>query len=212
MSEQQSDLVSQSAAPAAGGRRRAVVIGGIAAVVLTLGGGAYVLFGAADDAATTAGGPPVLPSRTAVVSPSANSLPSPIAPGPATEPNRHDPFKPLYSPKPIPPTASPTPAAPVPSALPSGNPLPTTPGGVVGPGTPGTPGATQNVVKLLSISGAGKTPMITVSVDGVPSTGKAGEVLASILQIVSIRPDDGAATFQLGDATFDLHIGQSYTN
>ena len=206
MSEQQFLPGSDDAAPnPAGGQRRAVVFGGVALVVVALGAGAFLLLSGSDDAATSAS---ALPSRPAAVVGTSPSISPSAALPTATEATLHDPFKPLYPPKPTPvptPTALPT-TAPTPGAG-----LPTTPGGVVGPGgTTGTPG-TQNVVKLLSITGS-TIPTVTITVDGATYTGKTGEVLGSIAQIMSIRPDDGAATFQLGDATFDLHIGQSYTN
>ncbi|MCU1676632.1 MAG: hypothetical protein JWM93_1390 [Frankiales bacterium] len=190
-----------------GGRKRLVMIGGIGAVLAALGGGALLLLGGSGDVADISALPqkrPVAVSAKPTVTPTPTVIPV------ASEPNRHDPFKPLYPPKPTPP---PTVAPTVPSASGSGVPGGTTDGsgGVVGPGSTGAPGATQNVVKLVSITGD-NIPTVSITVDGTPYTGITGAILGSIAQVVSIRADDGAATFTMGEATFDLHIGQSYTN
>jgi hypothetical protein len=187
------------------GRRKIVAIAGIAAVVAALGVSAFLFLGGSGGASPAAGAGAVAlpPSSSKSAHPSVTPTVAPTIPIAATEPNRHDPFKPLYTPKPVPVTT--TPASTTPSGgLPSGS-----PGGTVGPG--GTPGATQNVVKLVSISGD-TAPTVSVQIDGKPFLGKTNDILGSVLRVVSIRTTDGAATFQLGDATFDLHIGQSYTN
>jgi hypothetical protein len=202
--------------PAADRKKRLTAIIGLGAVVAILGGGGYFLLMTGNDApaAVTSALPTSRSTRSATPSasakPSAAPTPPPVV---ATEPARLDPFKPLYSPAPVP-VESTTAAPPAvgPSAGASG-----TPGGglvsggpTVGPGT--TPSAGQNVVRFTSIDSKPAKPTVTVSLDGVILVGAAGDVLGGTLKVVSIRPDDGAATFQLGEATFDLHIGQSYIN
>jgi hypothetical protein len=195
--------------PVAGGNRRAVVIGGVAVVVAALAAGGFMLMSGSNDAATLASTLPTKAATTHSVQPSPSATSATPLPA-ATEPNRHDPFKPLFPPKPVP-TPTPTVAPTVPGV--SGSGLPTAPGGtgggVIGPS--GSPGSAQNVVKLVSITGS-KIPTVTVTLDGVQFVGSPPTIFGGILQVMSIRPDDGAATFQLGDATFDLHIGQSYAN
>jgi hypothetical protein len=201
--------------PAADRKKRLTAIIGIAAVVAILGGGGYFLLMTGNDApaAVTSALPTSRSTRSATPSASAkaSAVPTP-PPVVATEPARLDPFKPLYSPAPVPVVS--TPAA-QPTVGPSGG-VPGTPGGGLVSGGPtvgpGTPSAGQNIVRFTSIDSKPAKPTVTVSLDGVILVGATGDVLGGTLKVVSIRPDDGAATFQLGEATFDLHIGQSYSN
>jgi hypothetical protein len=208
------DAFPDTETDAQSGRKRLVLFAGAGVVLAALAFGAYTLLGASDAVPDNGSAlpPSKLPSHSASA-PHAVVTPTPIAS--ATEPIRLDPFKPLYPPKPTP---APT-VAPVATGAPGTGGVGGVPGGVIGGvigGVPGTPGATgpgvkQNVVKLIAITGT-KIPTVTVSVDGVMYTGAAGTMLGSFTSVVSIRADSGSATFQLGEATFDLHIGQSYTN
>ena len=68
------------------------------------------------------------------------------------------------------------------------------------------------VVVLKAIAFHGTTPYVVVSFSGKSIALKTGDTSAGNLKVVAIAPDDGTATFQLGDQTFDLHIGQSYVD
>jgi hypothetical protein len=199
-------------APEKDKRRRAIMMAGAIAAVAALGAAAYVLLGAgspATPAGSAAGKPLGSTTRpTASHAASASSSPSMLSvPIASQEPHRADPFRPLFTPKPTPtPTGTPTGTA---SAGAGQTAVPA--GGTVGGLPSGSASAAQDVVALISISG-GKEPTVSVMLDGKNITGKALDVVGSILRVVSIRPTDGSATFQLGDATFDLHIGQTYTN
>jgi len=200
--------------------RRMVVLVGIVAVLAALGIGGYLLLSGGDNAATAASGPRPAPlaRSTAGTSVSPSSAPVRTLPPAGSEPTRHDPFKPLYSPAPVPATAVPTaPAAPTAVAT-SGVPVPgSVPTGVLpsgtGTGGPGIGGSTgQDVVTFISIAKTAKPLTVTLRLDGAVVTGAAGDTLGSMLKVLSIRPDDNAATFQLGEATFDLHVGDFYSN
>jgi hypothetical protein len=138
-----------------------------------------------------------------------------------------DPFQALVTPAPAAVTTSPkaTSTAPVTSAT------ATTPGTVVGPsgvptGLPGgvtptgttpstaipttTPPPAKVMVVLKAITFHGTMPFVVVSYTGVQYMMKTGDTAGASLKVLAIAPDDGSATFQLGDQTFDLHIGQSY--
>lgn len=239
MTDTGSAFADEAAAPARS--RRVVFLAGGVAVAVALAGGAFLLLGGGgggDD--IELGVPPQRPVASATPEPSAEPTPEAPLLDETEEPQRHDPFRPLYPPKPPESTDPPVPTD-APTDVPTG--WPTAPGGgsggggVVGGG--GQPGATQNVVALLGINIGGETvgedpldgeepvdeeptaspsptgpPEITVSVtvDGQEFEGKVGDTLGSILLVVAIRPDDGAATFQLGEVTFDLRIGQSFVN
>ena len=75
-----------------------------------------------------------------------------------------------------------------------------------------TTSAPAVVVVLKAIAFHGSTPYVVVSFSGKSIALKTGDTSAGNLKVVAIAPDDGTATFQLGDQTFDLHIGQSYVD
>ncbi len=139
-----------------------------------------------------------------------------------------DPFRPLVTPPPVRTTAAPKPAS---TTLPAG--ATTSPGSVVGPGglptglppvtappvtlpptviPTTTPPAAKVVVVLKAIAFHSTTPYVLVNYAGVQYALKTGDSAGASLKVLAIAPDDGTATFQLGDQTFDLHIGQSYVD
>jgi hypothetical protein len=140
-----------------------------------------------------------------------------------------DPFRALVTPSP---EATTTAAKPTSTAVPAAT--TTSPGSVVGPGgvtttglpvgTPPTntapptaiptttPPPTKVMVVLKAIAFHGTTPYVVVSYAGAQYAMKTGDSAGASLKVVAIAPDDGTATFQLGDQTFDLHIGQSYVD
>lgn len=187
------------------GRRKLVALVGIVAVVAALGVSAYLFLGGGGSAAPSAA-PAVTRAPAASGKPTTTPTAVPTIAVAVAEPIRHDPFKPLYTPKPPPVTASATPA---PAASGSQTPGATNPSGGPLPFPSGSNG--QDIVQLQGIS-TGKVPSVTVNLDGKQLTGVTGDTLGGILKVVAIRPDDHAATFQLGDVTFDLSIGKSYTN
>lgn len=187
------------------GRRKLVALVGIVAVVAALGVSAYLFLGGGGSAAPSAA-PAVIRAPAASGKPTTTPTAAPTIPVAVAEPIRHDPFKPLYTTKPVPVTASATPA---PAASGSQTPGATNPSGGPLPFPSNSNG--QDIVQLQGIS-TGKVPSVTVNLDGKQLTGVTGDTLGGILKVVAIRPDDHAATLQLGDVTFDLSIGKSYTN
>jgi hypothetical protein len=222
-------------APAVGGRDPKVLIGGgIGLAVVALVGGYLLLGGGGGGSSTPTGALPKPALHSATVTPSASAAPV----GKATQAVRtfngevgRDPFKVLITAAPAPTTtttaAKPTATVPVAAT--------TSPGSVVGVPTTGANGLPTSVptavltltptttaaptttappvmVVLKAIAFHGTTPYVVVSFSGKSLAMKTGDTSTGNLKVVAIAPDDGTATFQLGDQTFDLHIGQSYVD
>ena len=217
----------------ASGRDPKVLIGGGIGLALVAAVGGYLLLGGGGGSSSsttpTAASPAI--SHSATMTPSASAAPV----GKATAAIRtfngevgRDPFKALITPPPVPSaTATPTPKAAA-TTLPAV--VTTSPGSVVGLPTTGvtalptgpvlvptaTPAPTTTtpavVVVLKAIAFHGTTPYVVVSFSGKSVALKTGDTSSDNLKVVAIAPDDGTATFQLGDQTFDLHIGQSYVD
>jgi hypothetical protein len=139
-----------------------------------------------------------------------------------------DPFRALVTSPPAVTSAAPKPTS---TAVPVTT---TSPGSVVGPGgvtTTGlptgapptlpvqptllpttTPAPAKVMIVLKAIAFHDTTPYVVVSYSGVQYAMKTGDSAGASLKVVAIAPDDGTATFQLDDQTFDLHIGQSYVD
>ena len=66
------------------------------------------------------------------------------------------------------------------------------------------------VLKAITFHGA--TPYVLVTYAGKSYLLKTGDDRRRVAQGHGDRADDGTATFQLGDQTFDLHIGQSFVD
>lgn len=220
-------------AEAASGAKRdpRLLIGGGLAVAIAAVAGAYLLLGGGSG--SDAGSPSV-----AAHHPVATATATVV---PIGTPAAHvrtfngdvgrDPFRALVTPPPAVATGSTSGATGATGGTATTAPAPTTtPGTVVGPTslpTSGptlpvtttvpvpTPTATQAakiMVVLKAIAFHGQTPYVLVHFDGAQYALKTGDTAASSLKVVAIAPDDGTATFQLGDQTFDLHIGQSYVD
>ena len=154
-------------------------------------------------------------------------------PPPTTPPAAKPPAAAPAAPSP----AAPSPAAPVPPApvgpggvvgvvpspgtvLPTSvGPLPTAPTGPTSSAKPtvaptSSAHAVMVVLKAIAFpkTGATTVPYVDVVFGGKSYVVKTGETVAGSLKVIAIAPDDGTATFQLGDQTFDLHIGQSYVD
>jgi hypothetical protein len=223
--------------PAAAGRDPRVLIGGgIGLAVVALAGGYLLLGGGGGGSAPTAT-PTVIhhvtPTPTATVVPLGK--PTPLVHSFHGDVGR-DPFRALITPPPVATTTAPKPTATTPVGT------VTTPGNVVGPtgsvptgsvptGTvptglptvlptvttpsPATPTTTPPpavLVVLKAIAFHGTVPYVVVTFSGKSYALKTGDTAGTDLKVVAIAPDDGTATFQLGDQTFDLHIGQSYVD
>lgn len=223
--------------PATGRDPKVLIGGGIGLALVAIVGGYLLLGGGGGDSSSA----PAAAARPAVThaaptTPSASAAPV----GKATAAIKtfngevgRDPFNPLITPPPVPTntaasgsatpspgsTALPTAAAPTPGTVVSGLPttgvtaLPTSitlvPTGTPAPTTTKAPAV---VVVLKAIAFHGTTPYVVVSFSGKSLALKTGDTSAGNLKVVAIAPDDGTATFQLGDQTFDLHIGQSYVD
>ena len=213
-----------------------LIYGGIAAVVVVaVGGYLFLGGGGGGSAAPAAVGVGVHHPTT---TPSASASPTVITVGKPTAAVRtfqgdvgRDPFQALVT-APAPVTTKATKPVSTTSTLPTAP--ATTPGSVVGGGSalpPGslptsglptsapstvisttTPPVTKVIVVLKAIAFHGATPYVVVSYSGVQYMMKTGDAAGASLKVVAIAPDDGTATFQLGDQTFDLHIGQSYVD
>jgi hypothetical protein len=223
-----SGSAEESAAP----RRdpRLLIGGGVAVAVVALAGGYFLLGrgGGSSDAWT----PTAVPRHSVSASPAATVVPVGQAAAIKTFHGDvgRDPFQPLIT-TPPPATAAASSAAGT-TAPTSGTPAATTtPGTVVGgptatsiptaaPTSPGTvviptvaPTTSSTVMIVLkAIEFKGQTPYALVSDAGKQYLMKTGDVANSDLKVMAIAPDDGTATFQLGDQMFDLHIGQSYVD
>jgi hypothetical protein len=68
------------------------------------------------------------------------------------------------------------------------------------------------VLKAIAYPKGAGTPYVVVTYGGQQYMLKTGDTAGASLKVLAIAPDDGAATFMLGDQTFDLHIGQSYVD
>jgi hypothetical protein len=209
-----------------------LLIGGGIGLVVVAAAAAYLFLGGGGTATPTAVSPRVHHSAT----PTATSA-AVIPVGKPTAAVRtfngdvgRDPFLPLVTPAPAATTTAPKPTSTAPVATTTA----TTPGTVVGPGgvsTTGLPGGvpptntppptviptatptpTKVMVVLKAIAFHGTTPYVVVSYSGVQYMMKTGDSAGASLKVLAIAPDDGTATFQLGDQTFDLHIGQSYVD
>jgi hypothetical protein len=206
---------------------RLLIGGGIALAVVAIGGAYLFLSGGGSDTATT----PVRPVVHHTATPTAPATVIPVGkPTAAVKAFKgdvgRDPFRALVTPPP-PVTAPPVKAT---STVPVTT---TSPGSVVGPGgvtttglpggvpptiapptlaTPTTTPAAKVMVVLKAIAFHGTTPYVVVSYSGVQYAMKTGDSAGASLKVLAIAPDDGTATFQLGDQTFDLHIGQSFVD
>jgi hypothetical protein len=135
-----------------------------------------------------------------------------------------DPFRALVTSPPAPTVAA---VKPTTSTVPTAS--PTSPGSVIGTGglptlpvgsvptavptvlpTATTPPVAKVMVVLKAIAFHGTTPYVAVTYSGAQYALKTGDTAGASLKVLAIAPDDGSATFQLGDQTFDLHIGQTY--
>jgi hypothetical protein len=206
---------------------RVLIGGGVALAALALVGG-YLLLGGGGGSTPTAFTPPVhhvtaTPSTTATVIPAGK----PTAPVPTFKGDvGRDPFRALVTSPPAPTTQATQPAT---AAAPTAT--PTSPGSVLGTGglptlpvgsapttvpigvpTTTTAPVAPVMVVLKAIAFHGTTPYVVVTYSGQQYALKTGESAGASLKVMAIAPDDGTATFQLGDQTFDLHIGQSYVD
>jgi hypothetical protein len=213
---------------------RLLIGGGIALAAVALVGG-YLLLGGGGGGAGTAATTGVVHHTTTSTTPSASTTVIPVGKAPAAVRTfkgdvGRDPFQALVTSPPAPPVATAAAAAgTAPVTVPTA--APTSPGSVVGTGTGGvpvalptgaapttapvTPVTTQPakvMVVLKAIAFHGTTPYVVVTYSGTQYALKTGETAGASLKVVAIAPDDGTATFQLGDQTFDLHIGQSYVD
>ena len=219
-----------SSAPS--GRDPRLLIGGGIGLAVVAVAGAYLLLGGGGGGGSTAA-PAVAPGihhPTVSTTPSATVIPvgKPTAIVHAFKGAvGRDPFRPLVTAAPVVTTTPPKPASTI---LPVAT--TTSPGSVLGPGGlptsgPGAPPTTTTLptviptttpppakvmVVLKAIAFHGTTPYVVVSYSGVQYALKTGDTAGASLKVLAIAPDDGTATFQLGEQTFDLHIGQSYVD
>jgi hypothetical protein len=204
---------------------RLLIGGGIGLAVLALGG-AYLLLGGGGGGSATAATPPV--RHTVTTTAAATVIPV----GTATKPVKvfkgdvgRDPFQALV-------TATPQPVVTTKAATSTTLPatVTTTPGTVVAPptlpvstlpvtSTTPTPAPTTTapvkvmvVLKAIAYPHGSTNPYVEVSYSGQTYMLKTGDVAGASLKVLAIAPDDGTATFMLGDQTFDLHIGQTYVD
>jgi hypothetical protein len=219
---------TESAAPKA--RDPRVLIGGGIGLAVVAVAGAYLFLGGGGSSSPTAA-PKAPTAHHATPTPTATVIPvgKPVVAVHTFKGDvGRDPFAPLVT------SAPPTSAAPTKAAsttLPAST---TTPGAVVGvpggvPGTlptgqvtglptalptaaPTTTAPVKVMVLLKAIAFHGQTPYVQVRYAGVTYALKTGDSAGESLKVLAIAPDDGTATFQLGDQTFDLHIGQSYVD
>ncbi len=107
-----------------------------------------------------------------------------------------------------------TPTAPVtnPVTQPTTPVVTTTPAPTTAPPTTTAPPQAVLVVLKAIEFPTPSTPAVHVIFGGKSYVLKTGETAAGSLKVVAIAPDDGTATFQLGDQTFDLHVGQSFVD
>ncbi|MFL6137821.1 MAG: hypothetical protein ACJ74O_08490 [Frankiaceae bacterium] len=199
--------------------RRALLAGG-GVLALAVVGGAFLLLSGGGGGTAQQG---LVPHGKPVAS--SSSGPSGAgASAPATRkklpvyrgaPAGRDPFKPLVTPPP--PAAPPSASAPAPS--PTSVPI-------VGPGTgPGTGGgvptstptpsasrpAATTILVFRSISfTSGNVPVVDITFNGKSYRLRSGGKVDNVLRVISIQPDDSMAVFQVGDQTFDLHVGQAW--
>ncbi|BEP16045.1 hypothetical protein acdb102_43560 [Acidothermaceae bacterium B102] len=219
--------------PARGRDPKVLIGGGIGLAVVALAGG-YLLLGGGGGGSTAT--PPLATTirHTATATPSASAAVT--AKATAVIRTFHgevgrDPFKALITPPPPAPTTSApkttsttlpavattspgsvvglptTGVSGLPTTLPTGV-VPVVPTTTAAPTT--TPPAVMVVLKAIAFHGT--TPYVVVSYAGKSLMLTTGDTSNGNLKVVAIAPDDGTATFQLGDQTFDLHIGQSYVD
>ena len=227
--------------PARGRDPKVLIGGGIGLAVVALAGGYLLLGGGGGSSTATPPLTRTVVSHSAAPTPSASDAAATKASVVIHtfhgEVGR-DPFKALITASPpAPTTAAPKPVSTTLPAAATTSPgsvvglpttgvsaLPTT--GVSGLPTTGLPGlptvapttaaptttAPAVMVVLKAIAFHGTTPYVVVSYAGKSLALKSGDTASANLRVVAIAPDDGTATFQLGDQTFDLHIGQSYVD
>jgi hypothetical protein len=199
--------------------------GGIGLAAVALVGGYFFLGGGGSDSSATPAAP-----HTSATSLAPTPTGTVIAVGKPTAAVKtfkgdvgRDPFQALVTSPPAPTTTAAKPAS---TTLPAA--ATSTSGAVVGPTTlptsgptlpitptsaaPTTSAAPKIMVVLKAIAFHGATPYVVVSYSGQQYALKTGETAGESLKVLAIAPDDGTATFQLGDQTFDLHIGQSYVD
>jgi hypothetical protein len=209
---------------------RLLIGGGIALAVVAIGGAYLFLGGGGGGSATPTAAPTgvhhtVAATTTAAIIPVGKPTGAVLA---FKGDVGRDPFRALVTPPPVVTTKPPKPTS---TLVPVTT---TSPGSIVGPGgvtTTGLPGGipptnappptaiptttpppTKVMVVLKAIAFHGTTPYVVVSYSGVQYMMKTGDSAGASLKVLAIAPDDGTATFQLGDQTFDLHIGQSYVD
>jgi hypothetical protein len=208
---------------------RILIGGGIGLAVVALGGAYFLLHG---------GGGSDTPSSAPFVRHTVSSTPTatviPVSTASVAKVKAfkgdvgRDPFQALVTPT-TPPAPKTTAPKPTETTLP--NATPTSPGTVIGPpgstpvatlpvtsGTP-TPAPTTSapvkvmvVLKAIAYPHGSTDPYVVVSFSGQQYMLKTGDTAGGNLKLLAIAPDDGTATFMLGDQTFDLHIGQSYVD
>jgi hypothetical protein len=211
---------------------RLLIGGGIALAVVAVAGAYLFLSGGGGGTASPSAVPPglhhtVAPTTTASIVPVAK--PTPTVKAFKGDVGR-DPFRALITSAPpvaaattvakptstvAPVTTTPSPGSivgpsGVPTGLPVGTPPTSTTPATAIPTTTAPP--TKVMVVLKAIAFHGTTPYVVVTYSGVQYAMTTGESAGASLKVVAIAPDDGTATFQLGDQTFDLHIGQSYVD
>jgi hypothetical protein len=217
--------------PSTGRDPKVLIGGGIGLALVAVVGGYLLLGGGGSDSPSAPAAVRPAVTHAAPTTPSASATATGKAPAAIRTFNGdvgRDPFNPLITPPPT--TAPPTSAAPNPVATTTPASATPSPGSVVGlppngvnvlptsiPVVPTsipapTTTAPAVVVVLKAIAFHGATPYVVVSFGGKSIALKTGDTSAGNLKVVAIAPDDGTATFQLGDQTFDLHIGQSYVD
>jgi hypothetical protein len=215
-------------APSSGRNPKVLIGGGIGLAVLAVLGG-YLLLGG------SGGGSSTPTAATGVHHPVPTTTPPTVIsvgkPTPAVRTFNgdvgRDPFAALITSPPAPTTKAPKPTAtPTTSVSVSPTVSPTLPGQVVGPPpvvtlppvqtstpvpTTTAPSSVLVVLKAIEFPTAA-APAVLVTYSGHSYVLKTGQSAGGSLKVVAIAPDDGTATFQLGDQTFDLHIGQSFVD
>jgi hypothetical protein len=215
--------------PAPGRDPKVLIGGGIGLAVVAIVGG-YLLLGGGGGASPAPTALPKTVVSSTTPAPAATVLPV-GKPTPAVKTFNgdvgRDPFAALVTPSP----PAPTTTKPVVTATAVPVPGTTSPGNVVGVPTTGvtvlptvsisliapTPTTTPTtapavLVVLKAIAFHGTNPYVVVDFSGKSYAMKTGDTAGDNLKVMAIAPDDGTATFQLGDQTFDLHIGQSYVD
>lgn len=199
---------------------RRLILLGVALLVVVLGGAAMFLL-RGGSSSTDAGTFPMPAHPAAGHDSSASASPSALAPIAkyTGAPAGRDPFAPLVKPAAATgvPGASAAPSgaasapAPAPTAAaPSGS----TPGGA---SAPTSPSAAVSLTLHAIVGADTSSPEVQVVYNGKSQEMKVGDVLGGgevsggTVKLQSIQPDDNVATFEIGDGTYDIHVGQTFT-